>query len=200
MSDEPLSEALDHVRRMQALVGDQLRFQGFSARARMVGGLVAMAGALGLTLLNRPQEPLLHLAGWGLVLLVAGGINFGALALWLFEGGRARRRADWIPALESLPPLAVGGVFSLAFVRAGLFDLLPAAWMLCYGVAHLSFRRNLPLGVYAVGFFYLAAGTACLLFPVAGFTDPRPMGLVFGLGEVAGGYALLNRPASGDRP
>jgi len=197
MSDEPINEALDQVRRMQALVGDQLRFKGFSARARMAGGCVALLGALGLMLLNRPHTPLLHLAGWGLVLIVAGGINYGALLLWLLDGGRVRRHTDWIPALESLPPLAVGGAFTLAFVRAGLFDLLPAAWMLCYGLAHMAFRRNLPLGVYIVGFFYLAAGAACLLLPDVSFTDPRPMGLVFGFGEIAGGYALLQRDATG---
>ena len=200
MFDEPISEALDQVRRLQALIGDQLRFRGFSARARMVGGCVAMLGALGLMILNRPQAPLFHLAGWGLVLLVAGGINYGALLLWLLNGGRGRRRADWIPALESLPPLAVGGAFSFAFVRAGLFDLLPATWMLCYGLAHMAFRRNLPIGVYAVGFFYLAAGVACLLIPGVAFTDPRPMGFVFGLGEVAGGYALLQRDSTGVLP
>jgi hypothetical protein len=199
MNDEPLNEALDQVRRMQALVGDQLRFKGFSARARIAGGVIALLGALGLLFLSRPQAPLLHLAGWGLVLLVAGGINYGALLLWLLDGGRGRRRADWIPALESLPPLAVGGAFSLAFVRAGLYDLLPATWMLCYGLAHLAFRRNLPVGAYVVGFFYLAAGLACLLVPGVAFTDPRPMGVVFGLGEVAGGFALLRRDSTGDQ-
>jgi hypothetical protein len=197
MSDEPLSEALDQVRRMQDLVGDRLRFKGFSARARIAGGFIAMLGALALIALNRPHEPWLHLAGWALVLLAAGGVNYGALLLWLLDGGRVRRRADWIPALESLPPLAVGGAFSLAFVRAGLFDLLPATWMLCYGLAHMAFRRNLPLGVYLVGFFYLAAGFACLLLPGATFTDPRPLGFVFGFGEAAGGYALLQRDATG---
>jgi len=200
MIDEPLSEALDHVRRMQTLVEDQLRFKGFSARARMLGGFVALSGALGLALLNRPQAPWLHLAGWGLVLLVAGGVNYGALLLWLLDGGHVRRRADWIPALESLPPLAVGGAFSVAFVRAGLFDFLPATWMLCYGLAHMAFRRNLPIGVYIVGFFYLAAGAACLLIPGIAFTDPRPMGFVFGVGEVAGGYALLQRDPTGVLP
>lgn len=197
MTEQPLSEALDQVRRMQALVGDQLRFKGFSARARIAGGFVALFGALALILLNRPQAPEFHLAGWGLVFFVAGGINYGALLLWLLDGRRVRRRADWIPALESLPPLAVGGAFTLAFIRAGHFDLLPATWMLCYGLAHMAFRRNLPLGVYLVGFFYLAAGLACLLIPGASFTDPRPMGFVFGFGEAAGGYALLRRDTTG---
>jgi hypothetical protein len=73
-------------------------------------------------------------------------------------------------------------------VRAGQFDLLPGVWMLCYGLVHMAYRRNLPRGVYAVGLFYLAAGAACLLAPGVRLCDPRPMGMVFGMGEMAGGF------------
>ena len=125
-----------------------------------------------------------------MVLVVAAGVNYGALLFWMGRGERWRRTAEWVPALESLPPLAVGGALSLAFWRAGAYDLLPGTWMLCYGLVHMAYRRNLPLGVYAVGFFYLAAGVVCLLAPGLTFTDPRPMGVVFGMGEVAGGLAL----------
>jgi len=197
MTSGSVDEALDQVRRMQTLVGDRLRFRGFSARARVIGGIVALVGGLALGLLHRPDSPFVHLVGWALVLFVAVGLNYGALLLWLLERDRVRRRADWIPALESLPPLAVGAAFSLAFVRAGMFDYLPATWMLCYGLANMAFRRNLPVGVYLVGLFYLGAGLACLLIPGTSFTDPRPVGLVFGIGEIVGGYALLQRDGPG---
>ena len=197
MTSGSVDEALDQVRRMQTLVGDRLRFRGFSARARVIGGLVALEGGLALGLVHRPDSPFVHLVGWALVLFVAVGLNYGALLLWLLDRDRVRRRADWIPALESLPPLAVGAAFSLAFVRAGMFDYLPATWMLCYGLANMAFRRNLPVGVYLVGLFYLGAGLACLLIPGTSFTDPRPVGLVFGIGEIVGGYALLQRDGPG---
>ena len=197
MTSGSVDEALDQVRRMQTLVGDRLRFRGFSARARVIGGIVALVGGLALGLLHRPDSPFVHLVGWALVLFVAVGLNYGALLLWLLDRDRVRRRADWIPALESLPPLAVGAAFSLAFVRAGMFDYLPATWMLCYGLANMAFRRNLPVGVYLVGLFYLGAGLACLLIPGTSFTDPRPVGLVFGIGEIIGGYALLQRAGPG---
>ena len=197
MTSGSVDEALDQVRRMQTLVGDRLRFRGFSARARVIGGIVALVGGLALGLLHRPDSSFVHLVGWALVLFVAVGLNYGALLLWLLDRDRVRRRADWIPALESLPPLAVGAAFSLAFVRAGMFDYLPATWMLCYGLANMAFRRNLPVGVYLVGLFYLGAGLACLLIPGTSFTDPRPVGFVFGIGEIIGGYALLQRDGPG---
>ena len=134
--------------------------------------------------------PQLHLLGWAAVLMLALGMNYGALLLWLRRDERWLRPAELIPALESLPPLAVGGFLSLAFWRAGTYDFLPGTWMLCYGLVHMAYRRNLPLPVYRMGFFYLVAGMVCLLAPGLTFTDPRPMGVVFGLGEVAGGLAL----------
>jgi hypothetical protein len=190
MSDGQVNEALEQVRRMQDAVRDRLRFRGFSGSARMAGGFVALAGATVLARLDLPDGPWPHLVGWAVVLAVAGGINYGALLFWMRGGGRWRCVSEWLPALESLPPLAVGGALSLAFVRNGSFDLLPGTWMLCYGLVHMAYRRNLPLGVYGVGFYYLAAGGICLLAPGVHFTDPRLMGAVFGVGEVAGGLAL----------
>lgn len=198
MTDGPVNEALAQVRQMQGIVGDRLRFRGFSARARMAGGFIAVAGATVLSRLNLPDAPQSHLLGWALVLLLAGAVNYGALLLWTLTGARWRHPGEWIPALESLPPLAVGGALSLALVRAGLYDLLPGTWMLCYGLVHMAYRRNLPLGVYVVGFFYLAAGLACLLLPGLRFTDPRPMGAVFGVGEIAGGLALRGSGKGGE--
>jgi hypothetical protein len=190
MTERHVSEALEQVRRMQAVVRDRLRFRGFSGPARMAGGAIALAGATVLARLDLPAAPRPHLVGWAAVLLLAAGLNYGALFLWMAAAGRWRRPAEWVPALESLPPLAVGGALSLALVRAGQFDLLPGVWMLCYGLVHMAYRRNLPRGVYAVGLFYLAAGAVCLLAPGVRLCDPRPMGMVFGVGEVAGGLAL----------
>jgi 4-hydroxybenzoate polyprenyltransferase len=74
MTDPGVAEALDQVRRMQTAVRDRLRFRGFSSTARIAGGFVALAGAAALARLGPPERPLLHLAGWGAVLLVAGGL------------------------------------------------------------------------------------------------------------------------------
>ncbi|MBM4162971.1 MAG: hypothetical protein FJ222_00765 [Lentisphaerae bacterium] len=190
MADRGVHEALAQVREMQGVVQDRLRFRGFSSRARMIGGCVALIGAAVLGRFAPPDAPLVHLAGWAAVLVLAGGVNYGALLLWMGRAGRWQRRAEWVPALESLPPLGVGGALSIALWRVDAMDLLPGVWMLCYGLVHLAYRRNLPVGVYLVGFFYLVAGAVCLMMPGLQFTDPRPMGLVFGVGEVAGGLAL----------
>ena len=197
MTDKGVNEALAQVRQMQSVVQDRLRFRGFSSRARIAGGFVALLGATALGRLVPPDAPRVHLLGWAAVLVLAGGVNYGALLLWMRRNDCWWRPAEWLPALESLPPLAVGGALSLAFWRTGAYDLLPGTWMLCYGLVHMAYRRNLPPGVYIVGFFYLAAGAVCLLAPGLTFTDPRPMGAIFGAGEVAGGLALRGGSAQG---
>lgn len=200
MSEEGVNEALAQVRRMQTVVQDRLRFRGFSGHARIVGGFVALIGA---TLLGRfapSGAPLTHLLGWGMVLLFAAGVNYGALTFWLLREGRWLRPAELVPALESLPPLAVGGILSLTLWRTGQYDLLPGTWMLCYGLVHMAYRRNLPVAVYGIGFFYLVAGSVCLLTTGLSFTDPRFMGAVFGMGEVAGGLALRNGATQKEDP
>jgi hypothetical protein len=45
----------------------------------------------------------------------------------------------------------------------------------------------------ALSFALIRAGLFCLLWPGLSFTDPRPMGLVFGVGELCGGWALRRR-------
>ena len=107
---------------------------------------------------------------------------------------RVRRQPALLkPALDALPALLVGGLLSVAAVRLGAWDLLFGVWMLLFGLAHMAYRQTLPGENYVVGLFYLAAGAVCLLAPGVRFTTPWPMGLVFFLGETAGGLVLLRQ-------
>lgn len=189
MEEHDIRQAIDQVRRMQALVLDRQGFRGFSGAARAAGGAAAMLTALVLAHAAAPV-PRLHLIGWGVLLAVGLAVNFAALFCWLFANRHCIRLAELWPALEVFPALSVGAVLSLALIRVNQLDLLFGTWMALYGVSHMAFRRTLPFAVYCGGLFYIAAGAFCLLWPGVTFTDPRPMGLVFGLGEVFGGWAL----------
>jgi hypothetical protein len=63
-------------------------------------------------------------------------------------------------------------------------------WMCLYGLAHLNARHSLPPRMVSVGLFYILCGGVFMLFPRVDFLNPWPMGIVFFVGEWAGGLAL----------
>jgi hypothetical protein len=194
MDRQEIDTALSRVREMQTLVLGSQRFMGFSGIARMSGGVAALVTALILRYAV-PDNPKLHLLGWGVLLVFGVTVNFAGIAVWLWRRRRVVRLAELWPIFEIFPVLSVGAALSFALLRVADEHLLFGMWMAVYGAAHMPYRRNLPFAVYCGGLAYIAAGVFCLLWPGISFTDPLPMGLVFGAGELWGGWALLrNRP------
>jgi uncharacterized membrane protein HdeD (DUF308 family) len=186
-----IHDALGQVQQMRELVLARQRFKGYSGTARMVGGLVAIAAGYCMSRPAYPQTTSAHLIGWGTVLGVALLFNYGGLAIWFLRNPLLRH--DWTqlkPAVDAIPALAIGAILSLALILHGQYALLFGSWMCLYGLAHVSYRQSLPPIHYAVGVFYMLAGTVCLLTPTSCFTHPWPMGIIFGLGELAGGFIL----------
>jgi hypothetical protein len=186
-----IHDALGQVDRMRDLILERRRFRGYSGIARMLGGGVALATTLVLARVEALHTPLLQLAGWSVVLAAALILNYVGLAMWLFK----RRGLEPLltalrPALEVVPALAIGAALSLALVFREHYDLLFGVWMCLYGLAHMGYRHSLPVGIIGVGLFYQIAGIFCLLAPGITFLNPWPMGLVFFIGEMVGGWIL----------
>ncbi len=190
MTTTQIDDALAQVRRMRELVGDRQTFRGYSGRARLVGGAFCAVGAVVLSMPWMPAEPSAHLWGWGVIAAAAVTVNYFSLAYTLWKQGKLWTRAEILPVIDALPPFAVAGVLTLALIQHGQYDLLFGVWMLLYGLVHVVYRRNLPVANYAVGVWYLVAGTLCALSSRVVFTDPLPMALVFGFGELCGGLVL----------
>ena len=187
-----IHDALAQVRRLQDLILRKRLFEGYSGKARILSGSAALAASALMASGFYPATPAAHLAGWAAVLAVALALNYGALARWYFGDPRVRAEPALLkPALDALPALAVGGALTVALVAAGQHRLLFGAWMSLFGLAHLAYKQSLPGENYAVGLFYVAAGTVCLLWPRLTFLNPWPMGLVFFAGELAGGLVLI---------
>lgn len=186
-----IHDALGQVDRMRALILERQRFRGYSGTARMLGGVGALAATLVLDRSVTLHSTRGQLTGWSIVLGLALLLNYGGLTLWFL---RSRQRGEtWAalrPALDVLPALALGAIMGLALVMRGQHDLLFGTWMGLYGLAHMGYRHSLPTGIIGVGLFYLASGIACLLLPGISFLNPWPMGLVFFIGETAGGWIL----------
>lgn len=186
-----IHDALAQVRRMQELVLEKRRFQGYSGKARILSGTAALMGTIVMASHLVPANPLAHLLGWGLVLAVGIVLNYVALGYWFLFDSQVRRNPTMLkPAVDALPALGAGAAFSIALILAGQFDLLFGTWMSLYGLAQVAYRRSLPQGIYVVGICYLVCGAWCLVLPGVVFTNPWPMGLVFFAGEWAGGIIL----------
>lgn len=184
-------QALAQVKALRQNVIDNQRFRGWSGRARVSTGGVALLAAVVLASDRVPAAIPAHLIGWATVFAVAVAINAGSIAYWfLFDPQVSRQTAKLRPVLELLPSVAVGGVLTLVLWRCGQVDLLFGMWMMLFGLTNLAGRRILPRSLAWVGLFYLLAGTACVIWPGQGFLNPWPMGLVFAIGELAGGTIL----------
>lgn len=207
-----IHDALRQVEQLRNAVLEKRQFRGYSGLARMLSGITALAMAA--ILAAGPASAERHLAGWGIVLLAGLSLNYGAMLHWFLRDPQVGRNPAYLqPALDALPPLAVGAVLSgaclwqwdievsrgcaisyreLSGAHPGQWnlDLLFTVWMCLYGLTHIPYRHSLPPANYAVGLFYIAAGTACLACPGVHFLNPWPMGLVFFAGEMAGGIIL----------
>ncbi|MCE9614700.1 MAG: hypothetical protein K8T26_10520 [Lentisphaerae bacterium] len=188
-----IHDALAQVRTLQAFVLERNQFKGYSGKARVISGLLALAGAAILNLPAVPATPAAHLTGWLIVLALGVLINYGALLYWFLFAPDVRRNPLMLkPALDAVPPLAIGGVLSLALVLHGEYDLLFGTWLTLYGLAQVAYRRSLPGGIYRLGFLYLGCGTYFLLTPGIAFTEPWPMAFAFCAGEFASGLVLID--------
>lgn len=110
----------------------------------------------------------------------------GWLAVWLGEavvavaiGGTAlvrKARAAQLPllsgpgrkfALGLAPPLVVGAVLTLAFLRAGWTPALPGVWLLLYGTAVVTAGAFSIRIVPLMGLCFMLMGTGALFAPAA---------------------------------
>ena len=184
-----IHDALAQVRELKMRVLNAQQFTGYSGCSRALGGTIAILAALLMSAKWYPQTAFAHLAGWGFVFLCAVLSNYSALLYWfLFHPEPERDIRRLIPTVDALPSLIVGGILTSSLIVSKQYDLLFGTWMCLFGLTNLSCRRTLPRALWPLGFFYIACGTICLLLPWINITNPRPMGIVFGVGELIGGY------------
>lgn len=187
-----IHDALAQVRKLREIVLEKRLFKGYSGKARIVSGMVSLVGAATLSSDAISATPRAHLAGWCVVLIVGLVVNYAALARWFLFSSEAGRDALMLkPAIDAVPALAVGAILSMALILTAQYNLLFGIWMSLYGLAQMAYRQSMPPGIYAIGLCYVACGTFCLLWPGISFTNPWPMGIIFCLGELAGGCILM---------
>lgn len=191
MFTEHIHSALAQVRAVQQHVLERQKFRGYSGEARAISGTTALVAAIVLGSRHVPATPWVHLAGWGVVFVIALLANYGAVTYWFLNDPMVKRDLRKLkPTVDVFPPLFVGAILSVAMILRGEYHYLFGIWMCLFGLANLASRHVLPRAIAFVGLFYVGAGTASLFVPTLAFTNPWPMGIAFFVGEWASGLIL----------
>ena len=187
----PLHDALTTVRTLRRSLLNTERFKGWSGPTRVISGTIALFASVILHFVWTEATIRDQLLIWALVFAFAMVLNLGALAYWFWNDRMIQRDITRLkPILDVMPPLAVGALFTLVLLLRKDVDLLYGAWMCMFGLTNLASRYVLPDAIALVGVFYIASGALCLLLPGLTFAQPLAMGLVFCVGEWAGGTIL----------
>ena len=174
---------------IRTLMERTCQYQLLTARASLAAGSLAGAGALAFLLLD-PADPRPFGAVWALVF--AGSLLATALGTVMRgrdSGERVWSRQARAVVLALAPSLFAALVLTVFFFARGEHLWLPGVWMLCYGQGALATSAYAPSSIRWLGVAVLALGGVTLWLGPAWAV--LMMGLVFGLGHVGLGSALL---------
>jgi hypothetical protein len=148
----------------------------------LVGGVLTF-GRLGMDKLENlsfmGNNDIFFLAfTWSLVFVLA------AIAVLFFSARDAKKSKTraWNALaarlfLSKIPVVLVAGILTIALTAKGIYDLVPAVWLLCYSIVVFSFSYFTGIEHRIQGFIFLIFGTcaafvsapASLIFLSAGF-------------------------------
>jgi hypothetical protein len=175
---------------IRTLMERTCQYQLLTARAGLVAGSLAAAGALAFVWLD-PADPLAFGLVWGAVF--AGSLLASCLSTALRSresGERVWSRQARAVLAALVPGLLAAVALTLYFFARGEHLVLPGVWMLCYGQGALATSAYAPSPVRWLGWAVLALGAVTLWLGPA-WAVPM-MALAFGVGHVALGIVLLH--------
>jgi len=150
------------------------RFSAVPGLGGVAMGAIALVAAL---LSARAADPDAWLAVWSVaaaLALAVGGIAMRRKAARLGVALLAGAGRRFLLCL--CPSLVAGALLTAALARAGLHDLLPATWLLCYGAGVVAAGALSVPVVPAMGGAFLLLGAGALAAP------PEWGGVFLGLG------------------
>jgi hypothetical protein len=174
---------------IRTLMERTVQYQLLTARAALVAGSLAAAGALSFFWLDA-ADPWAFGLVWGLVFV--GSLL--ATTLGTIFRGRAAGEKVWSRQARAVvfaltPSLFAAVALSVFFFARGEHLWLPGVWMLCYGQGALATSAYAPSPIRWLGITALAAG--CVTLAISPAWATLMMGLVFGAGHIGLGTVLL---------
>ena len=177
--DRP-SALADHAAGQLAFIRDTMvragRFTSVSGAGMILSGVLGSAAAVLTPLASTPQQ---RLVLWLGTAVVAVPLSLIAVARKAQRSGQSLRTGPARTfALAFVPALVAGALITAALVRASAWDLLPGAWLTCYGAAVVSGGAFSVRAVPVFGTLLVALGACALFLPPV--THPWLLGAGFG--------------------
>jgi hypothetical protein len=185
-------QAASNLEVIRTLMERTVQYQLLTARAALVAGSLAGAGALAFLWLDAANPWTFGLV-WGLVF--AGSLT--ATCLGTVFRGRTAGEKIWSRQAKAVifaltPSVFAALALSVFFFARGEHLWLPGVWMLCYGQGALATSTYAPSPIRWLGVTALVAGCVTLvLVALSPVWAILMMGLVFGVGHVGLGAVLL---------
>lgn len=182
-------QAAQNLEVIRTLMERTVQYQLLTARAGLAAGCLACVGALTFTVLDKNDA-------WQFGLVWAVVFAGSLLATYIGTALRSRERGERLwsrqaraVVLALAPALFAALVLTTFFFVRGEHLWLPGVWMLCYGQGALATAAYAPTPIRGLGLTALAMGGVTLwMGPV---WSAFMMGLVFGMGHIGLGVALL---------
>jgi hypothetical protein len=182
-------QAAHNLEVIRTLMERTCQYQLLTARASLAAGSMAGAGTLAFFFLDAADP-------WqfGLVWLVVFLGSLCATLLGTVMRGRESGERVWSRQARAVllaltPSLFAALVLTVYFFGRGEHLWLPGVWMLCYGQGALATAAYAPTSIRWLGVAVLLMGALTLWLGTA-WSVPL-MGVVFGLGHIGLGTALL---------
>jgi hypothetical protein len=156
--------AMDNLRYIRETMQRSASFTHVSGIGGVLMGLIAIAAALAA---SRASGPSLWVGTW----LAAAVASLAVQTLSMVRKSAAAgeglltgpgRKFAW----NLIPPLVVGAVLTVVFVRAALIDQLPGAWLLLYGTGVVTGGSYSVRPVPLMGAAFMGLGTIAFFAPV----------------------------------
>jgi hypothetical protein len=181
--------ALAEIRFIRSSLESAGQFTEVSGAAGIVMGVIGLLAFAASSLASTQSQ-------WLAVWLVAAVAGTAAGFAGMVRKSRARGASLTSPmarrfALAFIPAIAAGGALTAALALRGSYELLPAVWLLLYGVAVSAGGAMSVRVVPAMGLAFLVLGVIALFVPspIANLC----LALGFGGVQIVAGIAILRR-------
>lgn len=181
--------AMDNLRYIRETMERSASFTHVSGIGGVAMGCVALAAAVAA---SRAPSDETWLAIWLGTALVSFALSIPLMA--------RKSRSEGVPILSGparrfawsmIPALLAGAALTAALARAGLYELLPATWLLLYGASVVTGGSHSVRPVPLMGAAFMLAGAFALLSPPA--WGDAYMAAAFGGLHIAFGLLIWRR-------